>query len=1022
MLNLWNLLACVVSWRWPLIMAAMLGESIACRASEQGLDFALDVRPILSDRCFLCHGPDEGTREADLRLDTADGIDYGFASGVFDESEAWRRIVSSDPDEQMPPPSLGKPLTSEERATLKRWMQAGAKWSEHWAFQPLRNPAPPAINSTAPQGWGEHAIDAFILRGLERAGLPPARRADRVDLLRRVTLDLTGLPPTLEQVDAFLADTGASAYERVVNRLLASQHFGERFASVWLDAARYSDTFGYQRDEDRFVWPWRDWVIRSINANLPYDAFLQHQLAGDLVEDPNTETILATTFNRLHGQNSEGGSIEEEFRAEYIADRTQTFAAAVLGLTMECCKCHDHKYDPLSQRDFYALSGFFDKIDEAGLSSFFTRSVPTPTLRLPSEAQTLELTRLQRAAADALRHYQQVVEAEQNRFAAGSLQSPVAVPEPQAANPFDANPGGANRPVPGVDGQAVRLSGDDEIKAAKGFAFERCDPFSLHLWVRAEQHHDRAVILHRSRAWTDSASRGYELLVEDGKPSAALVHFWPGNAIRVVTKEPLPLNRWTSVGITYDGSSRAEGLRMFVDGQFAPVTIVRDGLTKTMVSTHVNAIGIGARFRDRGFTHGAVDELTVFERQLSQLEVAALARQNLEAPAADQLWEHHRLAGSESVGMARDKLRAARQQLFSLEDQIPEIMAMRDSPHASSTRIRIRGAYDQLGDEVEPAVPEVLPALPPESPRNRLGLAAWATSGDNPLTARVAVNRFWQVVFGAGLVRTPEDFGAQGEPPTHPDLLDHLATRFVNDGWDVKALVRAMVLSATYQQTARSEISTAQDPTNRFWGRSTRRRWPAEMLRDNALAASGLLVDAMGGPPVKPYEVSASFKPSKPDDGDGLYRRSLYTYFKRSAPAPVLTAFDAPDRSVCRVQRERTKTPLQALVLLNGPQFVEAARVLAERAISRSRADDRLIVEHIFRSLTSQRPTPGELAVLVELLHSQHDRFAQDVDQAKRLLAVGARPPQAELSAVRVAAATIVAQTVMNYDKSVIRP
>lgn len=1019
----------IAAWLLAMYTPAWGGDDSAAPA-DQSIDFALEVRPILSDKCFLCHGPDEGTREADLRLDTASGVEYAFADGKFAESEAWRRITSDDPDEQMPPPGAGKPLTVDERAVLTQWMKQGAAWTGHWSFQPIAEVEPPAT-----EDWGNGPIDAFIHRGLRRRGLSPSERAPKAVLLRRASFDLTGLPPTTDQLDQFLHDESPDAYAQAVDRLLATPRYGERFAAVWLDVARYSDTFGYQRDEDRFVWPWRDWVVEALNNNLPYDEFVRQQIAGDLLDDATPDTILATTFNRLHGQNSEGGSIAEEFRLEYIADRTQTAAAAFLGLTMECCKCHDHKYDPLSQKDFYAFSAFFDKIDEAGIKSFFTATPPPPTLRLIDAEEQQQLDAKRANVEDALATLAETEQAERATYAAAaplSRTSPVALPTPVAEATFEEPVEGGNRSTPGVRGQAIELSGDDEAIAASEIQFDRADAFSFSLWLRTDRVHRRAVVFHGSRAALDSASRGLELLIEDGRLLVGLNHFWPGNALQIKAVEQVPVDRWVHVAWTYDGSSRASGLKLYIDGRPASVDVIRDGLTRTIADDEVKQIKIGARFRDRGFTGGQVDEFRIYDRRLSAIEVARLMQ--TEAPASllgvvempqpdKEAWfRHYLFVESDAYRAAREKLQSLRTELYAAEDQTREIMVMRDYPGAPETRIRIRGAYDQLGESVAPDTPAVLPPLPSGDDLNRAVLAEWLVSEQNPLTARVAVNRLWQTIFGKGLVRTPEDFGAQGEPPTHPELLDYLAREYIASGWDTKQMIRRMVLSETYQQSSTPPAAAFKaDPENRTWNRAERRRWPAEMLRDNALAASGLLSTAMGGPPVKPYEIEASFSPSPRDAGDSLYRRSLYTYFKRSAPAPVMATFDVPDRSVCRVKRERTLSPLQALAILNGPQFVEAARVLAAGGLTSHGDDDAALVDYIFRQLTSQWPNDDERRILRDLLSRQRELFAEHPEHAAALLEVGDRAVDPELDAADLAAATVVAQVVMSYDKSMVR-
>ncbi len=1004
-----------------LVLAAALAiptfAADATTPEEPEVNFAHEVRPILSNKCFLCHGPDEETREADVRLDTAEGIEEAFAGGDFESSYAWERIHETDPDYLMPPPGAGKPLTAEEIETLRRWMEQGAGWAGHWSFDPPQAIEPPALG-----GWGSTPIDAFIHARQRKAGLTPAEPASKEILIRRLSFDLTGLPPTVEEVDAFLNNTDPKAYEQLVDRLLASPHYGERFASVWLDAARYSDTFGYQRDEDRFVWPWRDWVVRALNSNQPYDEFIRDQLAGDLIENPTQETRLATAFNRLHGQNSEGGSIPEEFRMEYVADRAQTVASSMLGLTMECCRCHDHKYDPLSIKDYYSLTAFFDKIDEAGLKSFFTQDSPPPTLELTTREQEERLAEQREAVEQA----EEALAAACSGVKATPADSRVEAPSPYAAYSFEEKPKGLNKQIEGVKGSAIRFSGDDAITVAKKTQFERSQPFSVALWMRVEKEHKRAVVFHASRAALDSASRGYELMIEDDRLNAALVHYWPGNAIRVAAVDRVPHDRWVHVAVTYDGSSRADGLRLFVDGKPAETEVVRDRLDRSIVQSNTKQIDVGARFRDNGFTDGSIDEFGVYDRQLSEIEVAAIASNeqsiSLEAFDDEARLEHTLLTQSDAYAAALKDLRAKRDTLVASENGLKVIMVMEDSEHGAPSYVRLRGSYDQLGEKVDPAPPSAFAPLPAAAPTNRLGLAQWLSDPENPLTARVAVNRLWQAVFGEGLVRTPEDFGAQGLPPTHPYLLDYLANTFVQSGWDQKALIKQIVVSDAYRQsTIGAPASYESDPENKLLARAPRRRWPAEMLRDNALAASGLLVDKIGGKPVRPYEVAASFKPTKPDKGEGLYRRSLYTFFKRSAPAPILTAFDAPDRSVCRVKRERTQSPMQALVLLNGPQFVEAARVLAEEALKQHATDDAAVIDRIFRSLTSQHPTEAEAAVLADLLEGQRQRFADQPERADELLGVGDRPAADGLNRAHVAATTVLAQAIMSCDKCVTR-
>lgn len=1017
-----ELLRVVLIWMLPAAWVAA-GESVR---------FNRDVRPILSENCFHCHGPDDDDRHAGLRLDlAAAATEWAIKPGDAEQSELILRITTEDPDLRMPPPDSERSLTAEQIETLRRWIDQGAEYEGHWAFIPPRRPSIPDL-----PGASAHPIDRFILSQLHDQGWQLAPPADRETLLRRVTFDLTGLPPTLAEIEGFLTDDSSGAYERVLDRLLARQSYGERMASDWLDAARYSDTYGYQVDRDRFVWPWRDWVVDAFNANLPYDQFITWQIAGDLLPAASREQILATTFNRLHPQKVEGGSVPEEFRMEYVADRTQTFAMALLGLTFECCRCHNHKYDPISQREYYQLSAYFDNISEAGLYSYFTEAVPTPTLTLPTDAQSEQLQRLTAEVAersDALdrvaaeRLAQTLAQASDHdlRAAAELRVQPIKTVE------FDSDPPGENRLVDGVFDNAFELTGDDPVDTDVG-NFHRWQPFSIALWIHTPDVKDRAVVLHRSKAWTDAGSRGYQLLIENGRLSWSLIHFLPGNAISIQTQEPIPVGEWLHVAVTNDGSSRAAGLEIFVNGQRASTEIVRDSLTKNMTGGGGDHIRIGERMRDKGFKRGRVDRLQIFDCQLTELEVRQLAQRDgtlhwtsHEAFDPDQrrmLAEHDLVRGDETIQQLGEQLTAARSELCQVQDAVQEIMVMREEPQRRDSYLLIRGAYDNRGERVEPGTPAVLPPVPADAPPNRLGLAQWLCDPDHPLTARVAVNRMWQLCFGRGLVRTPEDFGSQGAPPTHPELLDFLAVEFVASGWDTKAMLKRIMMSQTYQQSNRNPAAelAQRDPENRLWGRFPAYRLPAEMLRDSALAVSGRLLEQLGGPPVKPYELAASFKPSEPDTGAGLYRRSLYTYWKRTAPAPAMMTLDAAKRDVCRVERERTSSPLQAFVLMNGPQFVEAARGLAERTMARH-ADHTAAMAELFLVLTSRRATTDELQVLNDLLASQQAYFRQHPDRAKAYLQIGQAEPARDFDDGELAAMTVVASTVMNFDDSVMK-
>jgi hypothetical protein len=1073
----------------------------AAATSERGgrdrekVDFNFQIRPILSDRCFSCHGPDAGNRKAGLRLDTREGATGETKSGGravvpgnLDASELYWRITAEDDQDRMPPKSLNRPLSSAEIDLLRRWIEQGAEWKPHWAFLPPEKTSPP-VGASGEAGAWQNPIDAFVRAKLEsqQPPLSPAPEASRERLIRRVTLDLTGLPPTLEEIDAFLADDAPDAYEKVVDRLLASPRFGERMAVDWLDLARYADTYGYQADVYRAMWPWRDWVVRAFNTNLSYDQFISWQIAGDLLPNASKEQILATAFNRHHRQTNEGGSIEEEFRVEYVADRTITFGSAFLGLTLECARCHDHKYDPISQKEFYSLFSFFNNIDESGLYSHFTNAVPTPTLRLTDAQADQAIRDSQATIAEAESRLEQVVAARQAAFEAwlvapdrphrlaaaveietskGQGKSEDQNPDQAAARPARVGPIGdfpldaieaagakvqnradASHPgqaadapevVDGKVGHALRLSGENNVSVPLG-NFERDDPFAIGLWIQTPDVKDRAIVLHRSRAWTDAGSRGYELRIENGRLVAGLIHFWPGNALAIRTKEAIPVGRWVHVALSYDGSSRAEGLSLHVDGRPADCEVLRDHLTRTIRGGGGDDLTIGQRFRDRGFKDGLVDELTVYDRAISSAEVSQLVDgssldrllaadpKTLGEADRESLRAFYLAAVDPETHQAREALRAARANRSRLVDPTEEIMVMSELPEPRPAFVLRRGAYDAPGEPVSASTPASLPAFQADWPRNRLGLARWLTDPGHPLTARVAVNRWWLSLFGRGLVATPGDFGSQGQLPSHPELLDWLARELVDSGWNVKRMLRLIVCSATYRQDSDASADLqAADPDNVWLARGPRFRLPAEMIRDSALAEGGLLVGPLGGPPVKPYQPAGLWEEKSGltytrDVGPGSHRRSLYTFWKRTSPPPAMTTFDAAGREVCSVSRQTTATPLQALVLLNDPQFVEAARGLAQQAARLAGADPDARLARIFRTLTSRQPTAAELRILAELYHEQLDEFRSGRSDAAKLLAEGDLAPDPSLDPAECAALTVVAQALLSYDEAVVK-
>jgi hypothetical protein len=1009
--------------RRSLIFLPVLLLVLPSARAEDRVRFNRDIRPILSQHCLSCHGPDRAARKAGLRLDDRDIAlqKQAIVPGHPDKSEMIARILADDPKTVMPPPRVKKTLSAAQKELLRRWVREGAEYEPHWSFQsiPRTVPVPALAGETS---WIRDPLDAFVLDRLRREKLEPAPESTREAWLRRVTFDLTGLPPTLEELDAFLTDKALDAHDRVVRRLLSSPAYGERMANDWLDVARYADTFGYQADRLMHVWPWRDWVIRAFQNNLPYDQFVLWQTAGDLLPG-EAEQKLATAFNRLHRQTNEGGSIAEEFRAENVADRLRTNGLAFLGLTLECARCHDHKFDPISTRDYYRLSAFFNNIDEFGLYSHFTETAPTPAMLLyqkDQEKQHHDLLARIRAGEDELRAHA--------LKKAGPVPDRVeaAVPKPTAHFTFDdGKTTGGNRSVPGKFGKALEFDGDTPHSCPGAGAYGRTQPFSIALWVMPAELQSRAVILHRSRAAEDSAFRGYSLVLDQGYPVVSLVHFWPGNALRIRAKQAIPLHTWTHVAFTYDGSSKAGGLRLFVNGRAVEVEVVRDRLTRDIIHRPEwgdydsnLSLTLGARFRDVGFRNGRVDDLQIFDRELSAIEVARVV--GFEAPADEASRREHQFLHDPTAVSLRQELRKFRDQENDLVGKIPQIMVMEEMPGRRPTHVLYRGSYDSPKEKVEPDVPAAVLPFPESLPRNRLGLARWLLDDRHPLTARVAVNRIWQIFFQQGLVVTAEDFGSQGTPPTHPELLDRLARDFMNSGWNVKELCRRIVLSSTYRQSSRPKDPTTltRDPDNALLARGPHGRLSAEMIRDNALAISGLLVRKVGGPSVFPYQPAGLWEESGTNQvyhqsrGEGLYRRSLYTFRRRTSPPPALTAFDAPSREWCLARRERTATPLQALVLLNDPQFVEAARVLAEKLMHQPRLADRLTTA--FRLATSRYPSAKELALLTQMYQEQKDRFEKSPLQAEALLAVGETPRSPALPPAEHAAMTVVTQAVMN--------
>ena len=1163
-----------------------LGTARAAAARPGGVDFGREIRPILSDNCFACHGPDEQQRKAGLRLDLRSGAlatlkngRQAVVPGDPARSTLLARVTTEDPDDVMPPPKTGKKLTSVQIRKLRDWIAAGAEWPEHWAFVPPQRPEPPAVKHPH---WPRNDVDRFILHRLEAEGLSPAPEAEKTSLIRRAALDLTGLPPTVEEVECFLADNRPDAYEQLVDRLLRSPRYGEHQARLWLDAVRYADTHGYHIDARRDIWAYREWVIRAFNANQPFDQFTIEQLAGDLLPNPTTDQKVATGYIRCNMSTGEGGAIEEEYAAKYAFDRVETTGTAWLGLTLVCARCHTHKYDPITQREYYGLLAIFNQLDEPVMDG--NRPNPDPFLKLPTAEQTQRLAWLKDKLAETRRRLgapAEILDAAQQTWAADwheRLRGGWQVASPQAAR--SPKEGGAElrmlddqsilasgpapaqdsyelefRPAPGplaglrlevlpheslpsgaarhADGR-FRLS---EFEAELLPAGENAQPQKLS-FARAvadaqdgEHEPGRALDGKPETFWQVSTSDRPQVVAvfrlnqpvevpaearlrvrlrfESGEENHALGRFrlaMAQGADLVAALTPPRLEPWRLLGPLPSGSLAAGFAR-----EFEPETHLdlarrypgvreevgwhergdlADGGTHLLVNELHGVHGVYYLFRRVHVPEPTVldvalraddvfkvwlNERLVLEHGTPEPYPGVRTRLRLELAAGENrllikvvnhqgakyfAFEHalagpRRLppdlaaalsisatpAGSWATAVRdwyrrqfvpgyraeQDRLATWQEEERAIDAAIPTTLIAKERAQSRETRLLIRGEYDKPGEVIPPGVPAILPPLPEGAPTNRLGLARWLVSPDHPLTARVIVNRFWQQFFGVGLVKTAEDFGVQGERPSHPELLDWLATEFICSGWDVKHMQRLIATSATYRQSSRVPPELYErDPENRLLARGPRLRLEAETLRDSALYVSGLLVEKLGGPSVKPYEPpglweAVSFNNSQkyvPDTGEAQYRRSVYTFWKRQSPPPNMLIFDAPTRETCVVRRPRTNTPLQALVVLNDPQFVEAARALAGRMLREGGPDPLERLAYGFRLVTARRPDRAELKLLGNLLEAQRTAFRANPAAARALLTVGDFQAP-DLDPVELAAWSTVASVLLNLDETI---
>ena len=1096
---LWHVGAWVVS----AAVTAAVGASPRISFNDQ-------IQPILSEYCFHCHGPDAGSREANLRLDRAE---YAFrpneddvpaiVRGDPERSPLWRRIASRDPHFVMPPPEAHKSLRPEQIELLRQWIVEGAEYQEHWAFlKPVREPEP----EVRQPDWVRNPIDRFVLARLEPAGFSGAPEADRPALLRRVTFDLSGLPPSPAEIGDFVSDRSPDAYARVVDRLLASPRYGEHRARYWLDAVRYGDTNGQHADNLRHTWPFRDYVIASFNQNKPFDQFATEQLAGDLLPPTSIDQLVASQYNRMHTTTNEGGSVVEEIYLHKLKDRTQTTASVFLGLTMACAACHDHKFDPITQDDFYRLSAFFNNMPDSVYDANQAYSYPTVTippaekraaaeriLGLKADAehqlaartgQVETLLRTWIAAGGETAPRSVSASGLQARFRLDEAQgrevrntAPGALPATYTLKGLDETWGGSTRPVKHWTG--LRFGVQTALEAETLGDFERDQAFTVGGWFLPRERSGTTSGAFVSRMAVADGNRGWDLFWQSaptrrpapkkaaapksGEKAAAdavvavqvddddvenrpepegflvanLIHQDRKSAISVRSKQRISRKEWVHLAFTYDGSGKAAGVRLFINGRPQEVEVVTDNLGGSIRTTA--PLQLARRTGGSASPETSLQDVRVYTRALAADEVARMTHEDLASevvrrPMGTWSEDERKIVADFFFNQVDATAMSLRTEIARRETEFQRATAggfvVSISKERESRPVGFalhRGSYDAIRARVEAGVPEVLPPLPAGAPRNRLGFAQWLVSRENPLTARVIVNRMWQELFGEGIVETPENFGIVGARPSNRALLDWLAVDFQESGWDVKRFYRQVVLSATYRQSARiSPELLAADPANRLLGRGPRYRMDAEMLRDQALAASGLLVERLGGPGVRPYQVpgvwetvavvgQSNTRDYVPDQGDDLYRRSVYNFWKRTAPNPVLETFDAPKRDVCTLRRERTSTPLQALVMQNATDYLEASRHLAAHALRLSDSTEAQRIEAMSLRLLGRPLGPARRTALQRSLENFRSHF-ESVEDARAFLSFGASPGDSTLEPREFAAWMLLASQLFNTD------
>lgn len=1025
------------------------------------IDFNVHVKPILSDKCFACHGPDQNTVEADLRLDiesiakssghTKSGKP-AIVEGRLNRSELIHRIITADENEVMPPPESNLSLTNKEKALLIKWVDTGAEYQPHWAFSSLEKPALPDIIDVEVA----NEIDNFIAEKLLNSGLGFNAEADRSLLLRRLSFDLIGLPPTLSEISDFKADIDSNAYEKQIDRLLSSSHFGERMAVDWMDVARFADTHGYQSDRFRDMSPWRDWVIKSFNENLPYDTFITWQLAGDLFDDPTHDQSLATAFLRLHPQNEEGGIIEEEFKVEYVTDRVNTVGTAFMGLTVGCAKCHDHKYDPISQREYFELYSFFNNVNEAGQISF-NGAMPVPTMLLTDEKTDSIITfikseikeneiELLDIEEDLKSEFENWISAKSYKQISSGHLSNLPIAHFSLDNHLKNEIGktvfgemkrtSSNDETPvftmGQFSKSLLLNGDAWLDLNVVGNFKRYDPFTICLWINIPEDITDGVIFHKGSGAALFNFKGFHIALKNNQLELLMAAVAPNNAIIEIVNDPIPREEWIQLTLRYDGKSSAKGFSLFMNGMEKETTVKIDNLYKDItVYNGADPVGLqfGARWRGKGIGGAKIDDIQVFDLALSKLEILKIANweawNNIVSKDKLDLSPVDLNLLREYFDMIQPAFKIKNEQLVQLQkslsdtiEPIKEIMVMEEMAVPRQSYILDRGQYDSPTEAVYPNTPESILEFQSDYPKNRLGLAKWLTDPEHPLTARVAVNRYWQLIFGEGLVKTSEDFGNQGSLPKNKELLDYLAFYFIDSGWNVKSLLKKMLMSKTYRQSSiPSEKSNDIDPDNSLFSRGPSARLNAEMLRDNMLIASQLINDSIGGSSVFPYQpeglwgMLAGGKYPKQTKKD-KYRRSLYTFWKRTVPHPTQATFDAPERSECMVRRQETNTPLQALALMNDRVYIEAAQKIALDIVEESS------LSQAFLSLTGRTPTDVECELLNKMYTQELNKFESEPEKISSWLTDLNTGSQNKAS---LASYAVVVSTIMNTDACIMK-